>query len=283
MQKEFDKEYKFFPRTYLLPSEFGDFKQTFQTKGKPVYIVKPEAGCQGRGIFLTDTHKDLDPDDHYVVQKYIRNPLLIDELKFDCRLYILVLSVDPLRIYLFKEGLARFSTDPYRQPTKKNLSNHYMHLTNYAINAKNKGKFIFNKNLDDADQGHKRTFTSVLEHIQENYDDGDQKVDAMMHKIEQLIIKTMITVQPSLKHYLNIPNKAQYSYNDDVNFNSNKINSMCFEILGFDVLIDDKLKPWLIEINHAPSFATDTPLDFKMKKDVVADAIQILGMTYKRK
>jgi hypothetical protein len=58
---------------------------------------------------------------------------------------------------------------------------------------------------------------------------------------------------------------------------------MCFEILGFDVLIDDKLKPWLIEINHAPSFATDTPFDFKIKKDVVADAIQLLGMTYKRK
>ena len=58
---------------------------------------------------------------------------------------------------------------------------------------------------------------------------------------------------------------------------------MCFEILGFDVLIDEKLKPWLIEINHAPSFATDTPLDFKMKKDVIADAIQLLGFSFKRK
>ena len=44
---------------------------------------------------------------------------------------------------------------------------------------------------------------------------------------------------------------------------------MCFEILGFDVLIDEKLKPWLIEINHAPSFSTDTPFDFKIKKDVI--------------
>ena len=58
---------------------------------------------------------------------------------------------------------------------------------------------------------------------------------------------------------------------------------MCFEILGFDVLIDEKLKPWLIEINHAPSFATDTPLDFKMKKDVIAEAIQLLGMTHAKK
>lgn len=55
---------------------------------------------------------------------------------------------------------------------------------------------------------------------------------------------------------------------------------MCFEILGFDILIDEKLKPWLIEINHTPSFATDTPLDFKIKKDVVADTLSILNMTY---
>jgi hypothetical protein len=79
-----------------------------------------------------------------------------------------------------------------------------------------------------------------------------------------------------------MPNKAQYTSANDKE-NPENINSMCFEILGFDVLIDEKLKPWLIEINHAPSFATDTPLDFKMKKDVIADAIQILGMTHKRK
>lgn len=84
----------------------------------------------------------------------------------------------------------------------------YMHLTNYAINARNKGKFIFNKTLEDTDSGHKRTFTSVLQYIEDNFEDGDQKVDLMMHKIEQLIIKTMCTVQPSLKHYLNIPSKA---------------------------------------------------------------------------
>lgn len=69
-----------------------------------------------------------------------------------------------------------------------------MHLTNYAINARNKGKFIFNKNLDDIDQGHKRTFTSVLDHIIDNYENGEEKVDTMMHKIEQIIIKTICTV-----------------------------------------------------------------------------------------
>jgi tubulin polyglutamylase TTLL6/13 len=90
---------------------------------------------------LTNRPDDINPEDHYVVQQYIKKPLLIDNLKFDCRLYVLVLSVDPLRIYLFKEGLARFSTDLYQAPCKKNLSNLYMHLTNYAINCKNKGVF----------------------------------------------------------------------------------------------------------------------------------------------
>jgi len=162
----------------------------------------------------------------------------------------------------------------------------FMHLTNYSINCRNKGKFVFNKNLDDADQGHKRTFTSILDHIAESYDNGEQRCDEMMHKIEQLIIKTFITVLPSLRHYLNIPNKGQYAQDAlDGTFNKSKkrINSLCFEILGFDVLIDEKLKPWLIEINHAPSFATDTPFDFKIKKDVVADAIQLLRMSYKLK
>jgi len=48
MQKEFEKQYKFFPKTFLLPSEFGEFKNTFANKSvsnRPVYIVKPEAGC----------------------------------------------------------------------------------------------------------------------------------------------------------------------------------------------------------------------------------------------
>lgn len=110
--------------------------------------------------------------------------MLIQELKFDCRLYVLLYSVDPLRIYLFKEGMARFSTEPYRAPSKKNMNNMFMHLTNYAINCRNKGKFVFNKNLDDVDQGHKRTFSSILDYIKENYDEGEKKVDEMYHKIE---------------------------------------------------------------------------------------------------
>lgn len=71
---------------------------------------------------------------HCVVQEYIDKPLLIDKMKFDLRLYVLVLGIDPLRIFLFKDGLARLATTPYAKPTDENMHDMQMHLTNYAIN-----------------------------------------------------------------------------------------------------------------------------------------------------
>jgi D-alanine-D-alanine ligase-like ATP-grasp enzyme len=46
---------------------------------------------------------------------------------------------------------------------------------------------------------------------------------------------------------------------------------MCFEVLGFDIFLDEKLKPWIIEVNHAPSFVCDTPLDTKIKRGLLED------------
>jgi tubulin polyglutamylase TTLL6/13 len=115
MMKLFPSDYRFFPRTWLLPYEMVDFKNNFNRRGKShkAFIVKPEASSQGEGIFLTKTLKQIDPDDHCVAQEYIHKPYLIDELKFDLRIYVMVYGVDPLRIYLYKEGIARFATSIY--------------------------------------------------------------------------------------------------------------------------------------------------------------------------
>ena len=58
---------------------------------------------------------------------------------------------------------------------------------------------------------------------------------------------------------------------------------MCFEILGIDIFIDDKIKPWLIEVNSLASFATDSPLDKKIKFDVVFESLAMLNLSQKRK
>jgi tubulin polyglutamylase TTLL6/13 len=56
----------------------------------------------------------------------------------------LLSGVDPLRIAVHKDGLARFATDQYEGPTNANLSNLFMHLTNYSINKENEN-FIYNE------------------------------------------------------------------------------------------------------------------------------------------
>lgn len=105
-----------------------------------------------------------------VVQRYLHKPFLIDNLKFDLRIYVLVTGVDPLRIYVFEEGLARFATEPYVAPRTDNLEEVCMHLTNYAIN-KDSPNFIFNESTKEMNVGHKRSLTSVYEYLaKEGYD-----------------------------------------------------------------------------------------------------------------
>lgn len=54
--------------------------------------------------------------------------------------------------------------------------------------------------------------------------------------------------------------------------------SNCFELLGFDVLIDENMKPWLLEVNLSPSMNTDTPLDIEIKTRLMVDLFNLIGM-----
>jgi Tubulin-tyrosine ligase family len=58
---------------------------------------------------------------------------------------------------------------------------------------------------------------------------------------------------------------------------------MCFEVLGFDIYLDKKARPWLLEVNLAPSFATDSKLDHELKHGVISDTFRLLGVTYREK
>jgi len=108
--------------------------------------------------------------DAFVVQEYLREPYLLDNLKFDMRIYVLMLSCDPLKIFLFNEGIVRFATQEYKQPTsskgnkgdesKSNLANMFVHLTNYSLNKDN-AEFKNASTIDD-ETAHKRSLTKVL-------------------------------------------------------------------------------------------------------------------------
>lgn len=136
MHKLHPEEYNFFPKTWILPTEYNEFVKYSKNNEGQTYIVKPEMNSQGRGIFLTKTREDINPRSAAVIQEYLEDPFLVDNLKFDIRLYVLVTSVDPLRVYLYDEGIVRFATIEYEKPTSSNIDNTYIHLTNYSINKK---------------------------------------------------------------------------------------------------------------------------------------------------
>jgi len=262
MAKVVPKEYKFYPKTWVLPADAGDLRSQGRDKKVRTYIVKPSKGCQGNGIFLTRNIDDIDFEADIVVQRYLHKPLLIDNFKFDMRIYALVTCCDPMRIYLWKEGMARFCTEEYVPIKESNMHEQCMHLTNYAINKKSEN-YEFNEDAEACDQGSKRSMTSVFEWIRANgYDE-----EAAWKGVKAIVVKTCLAVQPLLAH----------TYNTC--FHGANYGSSCFEILGFDVMFDHKMAPWLIEVNHTPSFSCDTPFDEALKVGVVTATAKMMSHT----
>ena len=121
-------------------------------------------------------------------------PHLIDDLKYDLRIYVLVNCVNPLRVYIHKDGLARFCTEPYRRPTAKNMDNLYMHLTNYAINKYSDAYAQADEETGDEESGHKRSLTAIMK-ILECCGADPAKLDL---QIKDIIVKTITASQPYL-------------------------------------------------------------------------------------
>lgn len=258
MQDKFGKaEFGFFPEGFVLPEDFLELQDRFHSDKNAQWIVKPSNSSQGKGIFLLDSLNGVKSNESYVVSKYIADPLLLNRLKFDLRIYVLVSCYDPLRIYVYDEGLARFACETY---TSSGKANKCSYLTNYSINKKN-DKFIQNSDYKEDNVGHKWSLSALLRELEkENID-----TDAILGQIYDMIIKTIIAIEPEV---VLMVRKLAIGRNN------------CFDLLGFDVIIDSNLKPWLLEVNLSPSLATDSPLDLFIKGNLVADTLNLVGLKY---
>ncbi|KAJ4431967.1 hypothetical protein ANN_20576 [Periplaneta americana] len=236
---------------------YGELVAYARTKRNRTFICKPETGCQGRGIFVTKNIKDIKPHDKMVCQVYISRPFLVDGFKFDLRIYVLITSCDPLRVYVYNDGLARFATSRYREPSLSNLGNAFMHLTNYAVNKHSRTYVV------DDEAGSKRKISTLTNWLQRK----DYNVQELLENIDDVVIKTVIAAHPILKH------------NYHACFPAHDFTYACFELLGFDILLDCKLKPYILEVNHSPSFHTDAQIDRDIKESLLRDTFIILNLT----
>ena len=98
--------------------------------------MKPAAKSRGRGIHVINEITSVIYGEPMIMQRYLKNPLLLNGFKFDLRIYVLVTSVNPLEVFLYNEGFGRFSTVPFTlDPNVK--GNKFVHLTNVSINKHN--------------------------------------------------------------------------------------------------------------------------------------------------
>jgi len=187
----------------------------------------------------------------------VKNPLLIQGLKFDLRVYVLVTSYEPLRVYVYREGLVRFACRPYSNDPQ-HLTDAYRHLTNYSIN-KGSATFVENSQVHADNVGHKWSFSALNRHLKCTGVD----VQLMWTRIMDVIMKSLLAVEPVIG--ARTKTTACHSHN-------------CFELYGFDVLVDKELKPWLLEVNLSPSMQADSPLDWQIKGSLLADCFNLVGI-----
>ncbi|XP_041896548.1 tubulin polyglutamylase TTLL4 isoform X2 [Corvus kubaryi] len=217
------KEFNFFPQSFILPQDIKLLRKAWEEgASRQKWIVKPPASARGIGIQVIHKWSQLPKRRPLLVQRYLHKPYLIGGKKFDLRLYVYVTCYDPLRVYLFKDGLVRFASCKYSS-SMDSLSNKFMHLTNYSVNKKNT-----------------------------EYKSNSDETACQGHKCSEPYVNSLV------KMYVRRP-------------------YCCHELFGFDIMLDENLKPWILEVNISPSLHSNSPLDVSIKGQMIRDLLNLAG------
>ncbi|XP_048035155.1 polyglutamylase complex subunit TTLL1-like [Megalobrama amblycephala] len=248
----------FVPVTFVLPADYNLFVEEFRKSPSSTWIMKPCGKAQGKGIFLINKLSQIKKwsrdsrtstfvaansgKEVYVISLYIDNPLLIGGKKFDLRLYVLVTNYRPLKCYMYKLGFCRFCTVKYT-PSTSELDNMFVHLTNVAIQ----------KHGDDYNHVHggKWTVSNLRLYLESTR--GWDVTNHLFDQIHWIMVQSVKAVAPVMNN-----------------------DKHCFECYGYDIIIDDRLKPWLIEVNASPSLTSSTANDRILKYNLINDTLNIV-------
>jgi len=255
------------PLTYALPHEFNSFVSGYQSiekvsignnKSSNIWIIKPVGLSRGRGISLVNDLSAVSYSLPIVIQRYIADPLCFKGFKLDLRIYVLVTSFNPLEAFIYKEGLARFGSRQY-SVRPESLNDHRIHLTNSSLFASE----------DEVDRSHPAYLAGS------NGAGNKVAFTWLWKRLEELGMDT----KAMWNQMLDVCHKALVAAGSDIPHQPNS-----FEIFGFDLMFDQSLKCWLIEVNSSPSLCCDSSLDTRIKGSLIRDSIALVApVAYDRK
>ncbi|KAI8128007.1 putative tubulin polyglutamylase TTLL1 [Lucilia cuprina] len=238
----------FIPVTFVLPADYNMFVEEYRKNPQSTWIMKPCGKSQGAGIFLINKLSKLKKWSReakvmlFHVTVTIDNPLLIGGKKFDLRLYVLVTSFRPLKAYLFKQGFCRFCTVKYDTSCTE-LDNMYVHLTNVSV-QKHGGEY-------NSLHGGKWSVQNLALYLEGTR--GKEVTDRLFGAISWLIVHSLRAVAPVMAS-----------------------DRHCFECYGYDIIIDNNLKPWLVEVNASPSLTSTTVTDRILKYKLIDNILSVV-------
>ena len=223
-----------------------NFPQYAFSGDRNIWIVKPSELSRGRGISCIDQLNDILSNiklhNRTVIQKYIENPLVIKGRKFDMRQWVLVTNFNPLTAYLFDTPYIRFGAEDFHLDDFKNI---FSQLTGNSI-AKHSEKFE-NSEIE----GDMWEIEQFREYLQKR--EGKDVWPEIQQKIKKIVIYALHCAKHKIMKRKN-----------------------AFEILGFDIMIDDLLNVYLIEINLSPDWTYSTKVTEKLIKIASEDIIKIV-------
>ena len=187
------------------------------------------------------------PESDYIVQRYIRNPLLLSGRKSEIRLYWLIANLDPLMVLLYREGTVRLNTLPFRLG---DYDNPLIHLTN-IYQQKQDPDYVPELRL-------KWTFTQLQTYITDQL--GLSQSDFIAARFKPLCKRYLAcAVEAAIEKLAEVPPKGHF-----------------FGLYGADIILDDTLHPWLTEIQYEPGLSHDDPVKHQVVPPMLREAVQIV-------
>lgn len=257
----YQDDYNYMLETYAYPEQKyiieKKFKNYIINQSKCIWMIKPNFGSVGNNISILKDFSSIKLND-YIITKYLDNPHIIRGYKYDIRFYGLISSIKPLKLFLYKEGYVRFCSEKYNF-SSKNLDKKYGFITNLSFNKKNKGKYIYPKNSHDIEKSH----LWDLETLKKYYKRNNINYNKIFFEVSDIFIKTVLTVREILIQTI-LKNKLKSS-----NF---------YHLIGFDIILDNNLKPYLLEFNRRCDFRDDNYAEKYYVYNLIVDTLNIIGI-----